>query len=68
MNWGTELWDKYDDLCSHTNNGIEFLEKQNESENETAKMDSLPTQFDTFVPATPNTWCLPSYYMVSIID
>ena len=28
MNWGTELWDKYDDLCSHTNNGIEFLEKQ----------------------------------------
>ena len=27
MNWGTELWDKYDDLVSHTNAGIEFLEK-----------------------------------------
>ena len=27
MNWGTELWDKYDDLVSHTNSGIDFLEK-----------------------------------------
>ncbi len=24
--WGTELWDKYHDLTSHTQNGIEFLE------------------------------------------
>ena len=27
MSWGTELWDKYEDLCSHTNSGIDFLEK-----------------------------------------
>lgn len=27
MNWGIELWDKYDDLVSHTNSGIDFLEK-----------------------------------------
>lgn len=27
MSWGTELWDKYEDLCSHTNDGIDFLEK-----------------------------------------
>lgn len=27
MSWGTELWDKYEDLCSHTNEGIDFLEK-----------------------------------------
>ena len=27
MDWGTELWDKYDDLVSHTNSGIDFLEK-----------------------------------------
>jgi len=27
MNWGTELWDKYDDLVNHTNSGIDFLEK-----------------------------------------
>ena len=27
MSWGIELWDKYEDLCSHTNNGVDFLEK-----------------------------------------
>ena len=26
MQWGTELWDKYLELCSHTNTGIEFLD------------------------------------------
>jgi hypothetical protein len=24
--WGTELWDKYPDLTSHIQNGIDFLE------------------------------------------
>ena len=28
MEWGTELWDKYGDLCNHTSNGIEFLDTQ----------------------------------------
>ena len=27
MSWGTELWDKYDDLCGHTQAGIDFMEK-----------------------------------------
>ena len=27
MSWGTELWDKYEDLCGHTSSGIDFLEK-----------------------------------------
>ncbi|XP_037038980.1 formin-binding protein 1-like isoform X3 [Bradysia coprophila] len=27
MNWGTELWDQYDNLASHTQRGIEFLDK-----------------------------------------
>ena len=26
MSWGTELWDKYPELTSHTHNGIDFLE------------------------------------------
>ncbi|XP_030756477.1 formin-binding protein 1-like isoform X3 [Sitophilus oryzae] len=26
-NWGTELWDQYDNLSTHTLKGIEFLEK-----------------------------------------
>lgn len=27
MNWGTELWDQYDNLAGHTQKGIEFLDK-----------------------------------------
>ncbi|KAG5882089.1 hypothetical protein JTB14_017508 [Gonioctena quinquepunctata] len=27
MNWGTELWDQYDNLSLHTLKGIDFLEK-----------------------------------------
>ncbi|XP_063633232.1 formin-binding protein 1-like isoform X3 [Cydia splendana] len=27
MNWGTELWDQYDNLSAHTQKGIEFLDK-----------------------------------------
>ncbi|XP_066153190.1 formin-binding protein 1-like isoform X3 [Euwallacea fornicatus] len=27
MNWGTELWDQYDNLSIHTLKGIDFLEK-----------------------------------------
>ncbi|KAG7304074.1 hypothetical protein JYU34_011004 [Plutella xylostella] len=27
MNWGTELWDQYDNLAAHTQKGIEFLDK-----------------------------------------
>ncbi|KAL4706817.1 hypothetical protein ACJJTC_010051 [Scirpophaga incertulas] len=27
MNWGTELWDQYDNLAAHTHKGIEFLDK-----------------------------------------
>ncbi|XP_064214004.1 cdc42-interacting protein 4 homolog isoform X4 [Tribolium castaneum] len=27
MNWGTELWDQYDNLSIHTMKGIDFLEK-----------------------------------------
>eukprot|EP00096_Caligus_rogercresseyi_P007037 TRINITY_DN2432_c0_g1_i1.p1 TRINITY_DN2432_c0_g1~~TRINITY_DN2432_c0_g1_i1.p1 ORF type:complete len:651 (-),score=227.12 TRINITY_DN2432_c0_g1_i1:616-2568(-) len=27
MNWGTELWDQYDNIASHTQKGIDFLEK-----------------------------------------
>ncbi|CAH1119335.1 unnamed protein product [Phaedon cochleariae] len=27
MNWGTELWDQYDNLSQHTMKGIDFLEK-----------------------------------------
>jgi hypothetical protein len=27
MSWGTELWDKYEDLCSFSSTGIDFLEK-----------------------------------------
>nr|CAI5865422.1 unnamed protein product [Callosobruchus analis] len=27
MNWGTELWDQYDNLSMHTLKGIDFLEK-----------------------------------------
>lgn len=27
MNWGTELWDQYDNIASHTQRGIEFLDK-----------------------------------------
>ncbi len=27
MSWGTELWDKYEDLCGHTTAGVDFLEK-----------------------------------------
>ncbi|KAM3966832.1 formin-binding protein 1-like Cip4 isoform 2-T2 [Aphomia sociella] len=27
MNWGTELWDQYENLAAHTNKGIEFLDK-----------------------------------------
>ncbi|XP_017778638.1 PREDICTED: formin-binding protein 1 homolog [Nicrophorus vespilloides] len=26
-NWGTELWDQYDNLATHTLKGIEFLER-----------------------------------------
>ena len=26
MEWGTELWDKYGELCNHTSYGIEFLD------------------------------------------
>ncbi len=26
MQWGTELWDKYGDLCTHTSAGIDFLD------------------------------------------
>ncbi|XP_052753604.1 formin-binding protein 1-like isoform X2 [Galleria mellonella] len=27
MNWGTELWDQYENLAAHTHKGIEFLDK-----------------------------------------
>lgn len=27
MSWGTELWDKYEDLCTYSTTGIDFLEK-----------------------------------------
>ncbi len=27
MSWGTELWDRYEDLSSLTNTGIDFVEK-----------------------------------------
>ncbi|CAB4069347.1 FNBP1 [Lepeophtheirus salmonis] len=27
MNWGTELWDQYENIASHTQKGIDFLEK-----------------------------------------
>ncbi|XP_026467891.1 formin-binding protein 1-like isoform X4 [Ctenocephalides felis] len=27
MNWGTELWDQYDNLSAHTLKGIDFLER-----------------------------------------
>ncbi|XP_059092390.1 formin-binding protein 1-like isoform X2 [Tigriopus californicus] len=27
MSWGTELWDQYDNIATHTHKGIEFLEK-----------------------------------------
>jgi len=27
MSWGTELWDQYDHIASHTNRGIDFLER-----------------------------------------
>uniref|UniRef100_A0A0K8TM08 Putative cdc42-interacting protein cip4 n=1 Tax=Tabanus bromius TaxID=304241 RepID=A0A0K8TM08_TABBR len=27
MSWGTELWDQYENLATHTNKGIEFLDK-----------------------------------------
>ena len=26
MSWGTELWDKYEDLCRYSVSGIDFLE------------------------------------------
>ena len=26
MQWGTELWDKYGELCAHTSTGIDFLD------------------------------------------
>ena len=28
MSWGIELWDRYDDLCNHTKDGIDFLENE----------------------------------------
>ena len=28
MSWGTELWDKYEDLCGFTHTGIDFLESR----------------------------------------
>jgi hypothetical protein len=28
MEWGTELWDKYSELCGHTSSGIDFLDGQ----------------------------------------
>ena len=28
LQWGTELWDKYTELCSHTSSGIDFLDSQ----------------------------------------
>ncbi|XP_013195416.2 formin-binding protein 1-like [Amyelois transitella] len=27
MNWGTELWDQFDNLAAHTHKGIDFLDK-----------------------------------------
>lgn len=27
MSWGTELWDQYDNIATHTQKGIDFLEK-----------------------------------------
>ncbi|XP_053601188.1 formin-binding protein 1-like isoform X2 [Plodia interpunctella] len=27
MNWGTELWDQYENLAAHTHKGIDFLDK-----------------------------------------
>ena len=26
MSWGTELWDRYDAMCTYTSNGIDFLD------------------------------------------
>ena len=26
LQWGTELWDKYSDLCTHASSGLEFLD------------------------------------------
>ena len=28
MSWGIELWDRYEDLCNHTKDGIDFLENK----------------------------------------
>ena len=27
MSWGIELWDRYEELCTHTNSGLDFIEK-----------------------------------------
>jgi len=27
MSWGTELWDQYDQVCTHTDQGIEFVKR-----------------------------------------
>jgi len=39
MSWGTELWDQYDQIATHTQKGIDFLEKYSKFVNERSKIE-----------------------------
>ncbi|XP_022249414.1 formin-binding protein 1 homolog [Limulus polyphemus] len=40
VNWGAELWDRYDSIHSHTNQGIELLEKYGQFVKERCSIES----------------------------
>ena len=78
LSWGTELWDKYDELSAHALRGIEFLEsyvgnfikERGKIEAEYAKkLRSLEKNFalkDIVRPANEEFTHIKAYKLVSI--